>query len=92
MWKRKFNAQILCKIPGIFYKKLTNPRTFQDTFQILGPSRTCENSECIVKEDYQKAFRKLTAFFLSNSIPFNGLIRLFFNYYLAAPRPTLGHY
>ena len=78
MWKRKFNAQILCKIPGIFYKKLTNPRTFQDTFQILGPSRTCENPECIVKEDCQKAFRKLTAFFLSNSIPFNGLIRLFF--------------
>ena len=26
----------------------------------------------ILKEDYQKALKKLTLFFLSNSVPFNG--------------------
>ena len=25
-----------------------------------------------MKEDYQKAFKKLTLFFLSNAVPFNG--------------------
>ena len=28
----------------------------------------------ILKEDYQKAFKKLTLFFLSNPVPFNGQI------------------
>ena len=39
-------GQTLCKIPGLFQdfsKTLTNPRTFQDTFQIPGLSRTFQD-------------------------------------------------
>ena len=46
-------GQTLCKIPGLFQnfsKKLTNPRTFQDTFQIPGLSRTCGNPDLISDE------------------------------------------
>ena len=38
--------------------------------QILHVGNSFENE--ILKDDYQKALKKLTLFFLSNPVPFNG--------------------
>ena len=51
----------------------------QDPFLILvnNPKqsmhiRKCYKIKIYCKKDYQKAFKKLTLFFLTNTIPFNG--------------------
>ena len=51
-------------MPDPFLFLLHNPK------QLLIARNSFENN--ILKEDYQKAFKKSTLFFLSNPVPFNG--------------------
>ena len=50
-------------VPDPFLILVNNPKQ---------PLHTRNSLKDILKEDYQKAFKKLSLFFLSNPVPFNG--------------------